>query len=281
MSDGLGIVPDKLAYILLCYATLTVVAAWLFGKKDWFTYGEFFSVFYALVARVSSVVLHNKMATLRKPLAGVSSAETVRFSILIFILFMLASTGYDNFRETTLFWDFASIWLTRGSNISWIYELVLLVALTLGLLLFYLGSIVLMRRIAPTKMSVFDLAKRFALPLLPIAIGYHMAHYFPLLLTNGPLAFNYLGDPLQLGWNIAGLGQAEVVTNIYDATLVWYGQVSLIIGAHIAALYASHRTAGQLFRGRRIVVRSQYPIAALMVLYTVGSLWLLQLALAV
>jgi len=280
LSGGLGIIPDALAYILLAYGAVTIVAAWAFGKDIWFRYGEFFSVFYAVVARVSSVVIEHGNVYLRRPFAGISSGEAVRFSVLLIVLFMLASTGYDTLRETRLFRSIAEAVLGSVLQVNGIYELTCLGVLTTGLLALYLGSVAVMRRITPTKYSTFELAKRFALTLLPIAVGYHMAHYFPLLFTNGPLVLNYLGDPFQFGWNIAGLADADFSPGPFDAAKVWYAQVGLIVGGHIAALYASHRTAAQLFRGRRVVVRSQYAMTVLMVVYTVASLWILTLALA-
>lgn len=279
-SNGLGIVPDRLAHILLLYAGVTIVAAWIFGKETWFRYGEFFSVFYALIARVSCVVAQKDGLRIQRPFSGISSGEAVRLSMLIIIAFMFASTAYDTFRETALFYDVAGAMPAWATRERWLYELASLGILTACLLVLYFLAIGCMRTVLPTKSSWYELSLRFALTLLPIAVAYHMAHYFPLLFTNGPLAINYLGDPFQMGWDILGLSSADIALNFYNVTAVWYAQVALIIGGHIAALYAAHRTAGQLFRKRTVVIRSQIPIVALMILYTVCSLWVLTLALA-
>ena len=44
---------------------------------------------------------------------------------------------------------------------------------------------------------------------------------------------------------------------------------------HVAGLAIAHDRAVALFADRRDALRSQYPLLALMVLYTVGGLWLL------
>jgi hypothetical protein len=50
---------------------------------------------------------------------------------------------------------------------------------------------------------------------------------------------------------------------------VWYFQISALVVGHVAGL------AIAVFDDRRAALRSQYPLLALMVLYTVGGLWLL------
>ena len=50
--------------------------------------------------------------------------------------------------------------------------------------------------------------------------------------------------------------------------------VSLVVG-HVAGLAIAHDRAVAIFPTRAMALRSQYPMLALMVLYTVGGLWLL------
>ncbi|MDH5282033.1 MAG: fenitrothion hydrolase, partial [Thermoleophilia bacterium] len=57
--------------------------------------------------------------------------------------------------------------------------------------------------------------------------------------------------------------------------IVWYVQVVALVVGHVAGLAIAHDRAVALFDDRRAALRSQYPMLALMVLYTVGGLWLL------
>ena len=52
-------------------------------------------------------------------------------------------------------------------------------------------------------------------------------------------------------------------------------QVAALVVGHVAGLAIAHDRAVALFDDRRAALRSQYPMLALMVLYTVGGLWLL------
>ena len=44
---------------------------------------------------------------------------------------------------------------------------------------------------------------------------------------------------------------------------------------HVVAVYLSHLRAGERFKSASRVLLSQYPMLALMVLYTMTSLWIL------
>jgi hypothetical protein len=56
---------------------------------------------------------------------------------------------------------------------------------------------------------------------------------------------------------------------------IWHTQVALIVGAHVAGVVIAH---GLALRGRgpaNTAVRSQLPLLALMIGYTMLGLWLL------
>ncbi|MFT4881252.1 MAG: hypothetical protein ACI9HI_001255, partial [Salinirussus sp.] len=52
------------------------------------------------------------------------------------------------------------------------------------------------------------------------------------------------------------------------------GMAAILLG-HVLAIWVAHATAYDLFPGRLQAVRSQYPFIAVMVFYTMTSLWLL------
>jgi hypothetical protein len=51
--------------------------------------------------------------------------------------------------------------------------------------------------------------------------------------------------------------------------------VTAIVTGHVAALYLAHLLSLREFAGRRAAVRSQWPMLALMVSYTMLSLWII------
>ena len=49
----------------------------------------------------------------------------------------------------------------------------------------------------------------------------------------------------------------------------------LIVLGHVVAVYLAHLRAGERFKTARNALLSQYPMLALMVAYTMTSLWIL------
>jgi hypothetical protein len=52
-------------------------------------------------------------------------------------------------------------------------------------------------------------------------------------------------------------------------------QVGALVAGHVAGLAVAHDRAVTIFPERGAALRSQYAMLALMVLYTVGGLWVL------
>ena len=55
----------------------------------------------------------------------------------------------------------------------------------------------------------------------------------------------------------------------------WYVQVGALVAGHVAGLAVAHDRAVTIFPDRRNALVSQLAFLALMVLYTVGGLWVL------
>ena len=59
-----------------------------------------------------------------------------------------------------------------------------------------------------------------ALTLVPIAIGYHLAHYFTFLLIQGQYIITLASDPFGFGWNLFGTAVYRVDITVVDARFV-------------------------------------------------------------
>ena len=136
----------------------------------------------------------------------------------------------------------------------------------------YRGTCALMRSTINAPRS---LVADFVLSLLPIAFVYAVAHYFSLFVIQGQFTIPLLSDPLGRGWDL--LGTAGFAPNLapFSPDTVWYVQAGALIAGHVVGLAVAHDRAVTIFRDRQDVLRSQYAMLALMVLYTVGGLWLL------
>jgi hypothetical protein len=102
-----------------------------------------------------------------------------------------------------------------------------------------------------------------------------LAHYFSLFVIQGQFMIPLLSDPLGRGWNLFGTAGFEPNLTVLSPEMVWYVQVGGLVIGHVAGLTVAHDRAVTLFERRQDALRSQYPMLALMVLFTVGGLWLL------
>ena len=112
---------------------------------------------------------------------------------------------------------------------------------------------------------------------MPIAIVYALSHYFSLLLITGQFAIPLLSDPYGKGWNLLGTAGFEPNLTLLTPNLTWYVQVSVLVLGHVAALVVAHDRALAVSPSPSIALRTQYAMLSLMVLYTVGGMWLLSI----
>ena len=65
------------------------------------------------------------------------------------------------------------------------------------------------------------------------------------------------------------------LATLLTPNVVWYAQVGALVVGHVLGLVVAHDRAVDVVRSRRLAARSQYPLLALMVVYTLGGMWLL------
>lgn len=290
--------PGSLSWILLGYTAVNMVAAWWWGSAAWFRYGEFFAVFLRLLAKMSVFEWRRDAQgrgrlQLRQPFIGLLQERAESFSLLLFVLFMLSSTAFDGLRDTApwvkLFWKDLYVLLTPyvGDNIVESYALLeplYLAWQSLALLLspfvylaLYLLFIALAKGVTRSKQTVRALALQFAFTLLPIALVYHLSHYYTLLIGQGSQLLRLASDPFGWGWDLFGSAQGRFRPLIVAANVVWHTQVWLILFGHIVSVYLAHLVALRTFSSSRQATLSQLPMLLLMVAFTTIGLWILSL----
>ena len=88
--------------------------------------------------------------------------------------------------------------------------------------------------------------------LLPIAVGYLIAHYFTYLLIDGQRIVVAVADPLQQGWDLGGFGWAffEPTPAWLPPGLVWTIQIAAVVGGHMLGRVGRPRRGGAATRAR-------------------------------
>ncbi len=252
--------PASLATAMVAYSVLTWIGMWLFGRRCWLQHAEVFSVVFGLLARFSPNQVTDGRWQMRPFGAGLLVAEPVGWSQIALVMLMLASVSFDGLMETQAWLD---LQLPAAAGLVQMPTLFLLVYLGVCRAIAWCGG----------GASVRATAGLYVQTLVPIAIAYHFAHYLSFLAMAVQYLIPLASDPLGQGWDLFGTGLYFIRLGIVDARMVWYVSLFAIVAGHVAAVWLGHQTALRQFGAR--AVRSQYPMLALMVAYTLLSLWII------
>lgn len=271
--------PRALAFATALYSYYALFGMAVFGRDTWSARGEGFAVLFHYFARLAPVASSEGTLRLRLPLTGLAGAERVPGS-LAFIAVMLGSVGFDGYGRTTAWQDLLARverphvvdrpalgeLLVSAVNLAGLAAAICVVALA------YVTACVVARALVGAPRSLLP---EFLLGLVPIAFVYEVAHYFSLFLIQGQFAIPLLSDPLGRGWDL--LGTIDYAPNLAPVSpnTIWYVQAGALVAGHVAGLAVAHDRAVTVFREKEDALRSQYAFLVLMVLYTVGGLWLL------
>ncbi|MDS0292655.1 hypothetical protein [Halogeometricum luteum] len=255
--------PRVLSAAVLAYTVVTVAGAARYGSA-WFERVDPVSrVFrlYGLLAPVQRT--EDGLAVLVPGAALVRHPAAMAEDDAAFVVALLWVTTYDGLAATTA-WDGVRESAAGVGVPGWLLGLALAFAGFACFLAVYRLAARLARRTADTYVAARFVAGWFAPALVPIAAGYHLAHFLGYFLGLLPAFVAVASTPLSPPAAVPVL-----------ALPPWFGAVQLaaVVGGHLVAVWVAHARSFDLFPGRLQPLRSQYPFVAVTVLYTVVSLW--------
>ena len=271
--------PRTLAIAIALYTYWALAGMAVYGRDAWTRHGEGFAVAFGLLARIAPMAVRDGAVALRWPFTGLAGADRIP-GTLVFVAVMLGSTSFDGFSRTTSWQNrLLDVQARLADSSQRVVDLATTLVNVAGLAAFvaavvvtYLAAIWAARALVRAPRS---LVPDFVLALVPIAAAYLVAHYFSLFVIQGQFIVNLASDPFGKGWDLLGTADFAPNLTIVSTNTVWYVQVAALVVGHVAGLAVAHDRAVSLFEDRRSALRSQYPMLALMVLYTVGGLWVL------
>jgi hypothetical protein len=271
--------PRTLGVAVALYTYWALAGMAVFGRDNWTRGGEGFAVAFSLLSRIAPFARRDGAIVVRWPFTGLAGVDRVP-GTLVFIAVLLGSTSFDGFSRTTIWQDvLADVRANVADQPQWVVDLATTFVNVVGLLVF-VGAVVVTYLVAVQSARLLvhaprSLAPDFVLPLVPIAFAYLVAHYFSLFVIQGQFIYSLVSDPFGRGWDLFGTVDFAPNLAVVSPETVWYVQAGALVVGHVAGLAIAHDRAVALFESRRDALRSQYPMLGLMVLYTVGGLWLL------
>ncbi|HVE64578.1 MAG TPA: hypothetical protein VNB94_12355 [Mycobacteriales bacterium] len=256
--------PLTVLVFLITYGLVHLVAAQRYGAS-WFERAEAFEVYFTMVGRLNPIGRREDgVLVVRNPLNGIAALPEGAGLVTVMAV-LLGSTGFDGLTRTRLWKDSVD-----ADSI---------VLGTLGLL----GTIVVVlvtftaAAQASGRLGGVDPATapgRFAHSVVPIAVGYAVAHYFSLAILDGQQALVLASDPFGRGADLFGTASWGINYDLVSTGAIALIQVGAIVVGHVIGVVSAHdRAVGTV--PARLAGRSQLPLLLVMVGYTVGGVALL------
>ncbi|MEM8841359.1 MAG: hypothetical protein AAGD47_06255 [Pseudomonadota bacterium] len=270
--------PARLAILVGSYWVITLAGLVLFGR-GWLMRVEFVSVLFSLIGALATLRLTRRggvgMPGWRllevKPATGTA----------LFALVLLAGGSFDGINET--FWWLAQIGinpLAFPGRSAVVWPTLIGLGLSIMALIGVFAATIWLGMVLAGERARFGTAFRLlALSLLPIAFGYHIAHYTTVVLVGGQYTIAALSDPWSSGADHLGIQPFYVTTGFFNhldsVRLIWLTQAAAVVIGHVWAVLLAHRMALDLFEAPRRAVLATLPLSIFMIGYTFLGLWLL------
>jgi hypothetical protein len=251
----------------LAWLVILVLGAIVFGQR-WIGAADPFEVYASTIAQMSIFRRVGDQLRLVNPLAGLNAWRAPPGATAV-VAALLGSTAFDSFTNTT--WWIQTVQSSALPTVLWGTG-GLLTMITIVFVTFTAGA---------AWMGVYGDRPAWQYPrlmvgsLLPIVLGYVVAHYATLLIVEGQRVAINFSDPLSRGWNTFGSAEMGVNSAIFNhPTGIAVMQACAIVGGHVFGIICAHEKAVALLPPDR-AIRGQLPLLLVMIGYTCAGLLLL------
>jgi hypothetical protein len=244
-----------LGFVLIAYTALTLIAMAAFGREAWRAGGETFSVWFGTLNRLApyGLAADGRSLVRRRYATGLLDADwsTARVAL---VAIGVGSILYDGLSQTQAWFDvFGAPFLALAT-----IELLAFLGLVVGL------ALAVARPVGLAAVGG---------GLVPIAVGYLIAHYLTYVLGDGQRIVVALSDPFQQGWNLIGFATYEPGIDWIPPLAIWAVMLLAVVGGHVVGAWSGHVLAVRDAPSGRGIRLRQLPLAALMVALTATTLW--------
>lgn len=251
----------------LAWFVLLVLGAILFGAR-WIGAADPFEAYARSVAQLSPWRRVGDTLRLVNPLAGLTAWRPPPGAVGV-VAALLGSTAFDSFANTS--WWISTVQSSDVVTVVWatggLAVMILVVLVTFALAAAWMGRY--------GDRPARDYPRLMAGSVVPIVIGYAVAHYLTLLVSEGQRTAILWSDPLGRGWDVFGSAGMGVNNAIFaHPTAIAVVQAGAIVVGHVVGIVCAHEKAVALLP-ERAALRGQWPMLVVMVGYTCAGLLLL------
>jgi hypothetical protein len=257
--------PRLLAGVIIAYTGITLAGTAYLGTARYFEQVDPVARVFRYYGAVAPFYRGSKgQIRFRIPGTGLEAERLVTSrSEVAFVVALLWVTSYDGLVATPPWGDTLRPVVELGVPAALLYPLALVSGFGVFLALFQI-AVVRGGAAAESYLDAELLARRFAPSLLAIAAGYHLAHYLGYFLELLPTLLSALIAPLSPS------GPTALILPSWFSTF----ELGFVLLGHLVAVWVAHAVAYELFPSRMQAIRSQYALTAVMVFYTMSSLWI-------
>lgn len=249
------------------YVAVMLVGGALYGNR-WFERGDPFEVYSTLVGKLSPWGRRDDRLVVRSPTANLDTVPAAP-GLLAVGAVLFGSTAFDSFQASSPWIVFTQ---ESGTSTVLLDNLALLGFCLLAGAIF--ASAAAATGVGPGQRRR-ALPDQFAHSLVPIIVGYMVAHYLVYFTQVGQQTLIQMSDPLSTGADLLGTADWSVSYWLSDhPTGVAIVKVLGVVVGHVVAVVAAHERAVRLLP-RRHQITGQLPMLFAMVAFTAGGLFLL------
>jgi hypothetical protein len=251
----------------LAWLVILVLGAIVFGQR-WIGAADPFETYASTLAQMSIWRRVGDQLRLVNPLAGLNAWHAPPGATAV-VAVLLGSTAFDSFTNTS--WWIRVVQNSNMPTVVWgtggLLAMIIIVFLSFSLAAAWMG------RYGTRPVGAYP--RLMVGSLLPIVLGYVVAHYATLLIVEGQRTAINFSDPLGRGWNVFGSAEMGVNSAIFNyPTAIALVQLCAIVGGHVLGIVCAHEKAVALLPQDR-ALRGQLPLLLVMVGYTCAGLVLL------
>ena len=279
--------PEVTAVVVAAYGLVMLFGAFVFGR-EWFERADAMEVFYELLGTVAPFRLHamdksQPAIVFRYPWQDCTTPVESQ-TMVAFVVTMVYTVTFDGFAESPIYREIY-FWVQEAFGVGGIVSVLLYCLGLIGFVGGFMTIAIVVGRVITKGQKRAGLTNQHHIDsdgegtvttvlalgptVLPIAAAYEFAHNVSYVLTYAGRLPTIVGAPSinPLWW--------------LSLPLLWGAQVLLIVAGHIIAVVTADAIIRELTPTDQWAIVAHMPLLILMIGYTLLSLWIVSLPVAV